>query len=223
MSSEESEQSWYLAQLKPNGMRLALRNLERQGFRSFVPQEQASRRRRGRISTEWCPLFPGYVFVSFDPSEGHWRAINSTQGVARLVAFGSAPARVPPGLMSELMARCDGAGRLRPPPLPEPGDAVRLVSVSGFCWRFWAARPGSRFRRTRCAGSDHGGLSGVSARDRAAGQMAHGAWSCRARSLHSDQMSTVMSSKRKYSTEISSSVKPPPVIVTSVPEVRVIV
>lgn len=45
------------------------------------------------------------MFVSFDPEDGRWQAINSTFGVARLVQFGSMPKHLPISLMTALMCR----------------------------------------------------------------------------------------------------------------------
>lgn len=117
---------WFLAQLKPNGHRLAERNLDRQGFCYFLPMQEETRRRRGQFQTLLRPLFPGYIFIAFDPEHGLWRKVNSTTGVARLVGFGQSPAPVPDELVDGLMARCDRAGRFLPASTLTPGDAVRI-------------------------------------------------------------------------------------------------
>lgn len=119
--------AWYLAQLKPNSLAVARRNLERQGFPVFVPQRLETRRVGGRFRAAPCPLFPGYVFVALDPHVPGWRAINSTLGVARLVTFGSRPAAVPRGLVEQLALSCDEGDVLLPQEALAPGDTVRLT------------------------------------------------------------------------------------------------
>jgi transcriptional antiterminator RfaH len=119
---------WFLAQLKPNSGQIAARNLLRQGFPTFMPMEDVTRRQRGKFIRVPRPLFPGYLFVSFDANASHWRAINSTHGVTRLVSFGREPAPVPQEIVSELMRRCDSSGKLLPPKVLQPGDQVRLTS-----------------------------------------------------------------------------------------------
>lgn len=123
---QDRGESWFLAQLRPNCLRIARRNLERQGFRTFLAMEQGTVRRGGRFVPALMPLFPGYIFVALDPVSGQLRAVNGTYGVARLVSFGGAPAPVPADLVNQLMLRCDPSGILLPPRLLNPGDQVRI-------------------------------------------------------------------------------------------------
>ena len=112
MASEDQTETWFLAQLKPNSLRIAQKNLERQGFKTFMPLEETTQRRSQQFITQDRPLFPGYLFVLFDPAMGYWRRINSTQGVSRLVSFGGAPAAVPSTLVAQLEATTDSEGRI---------------------------------------------------------------------------------------------------------------
>lgn len=121
-------QTWFLAQLKPNSAQIAETNLRRQGFRTFLPLEEGTRKARGKFVTVVRPVFPGYIFVAFDVASGGWRSINSTSGVTRLVSFGKDPAPVPLDLVSQLRLRCDQSGMLLPPKLLQPGDQVRVTS-----------------------------------------------------------------------------------------------
>jgi len=119
---------WFAAQLKPNSARIAERNLQRQGFRTFLPMEDTTKTVRGRFVTTLRPVFPGYIFVAFNTTMGHWRAINSTNGVTRLVSFGKEPVPVPLDVVTQLMLRCDASGKLLPPAQMVPGDEVRLTT-----------------------------------------------------------------------------------------------
>lgn len=122
------ETGWFLAQLKPNALKVAQRNLERQGFDVFVPLEETTRRLRQGFATALKPLFAGYVFVAFDPEAGLWRTVNSTLGIARLVQFGTTPARVPDALVEGLRQRCDETGRFLGPEAFQPGERVEMTS-----------------------------------------------------------------------------------------------
>lgn len=128
MSFQDRYTTWHLAQLKPNATAIAERNLTRQGIRSFLPRHAVTKRQRGRFTTVKAPLFPGYLFVALNTTQGKWRAVNSTQGITQLVSFGGAPASVPQEIVSQLMQRCDRSGLLQATDALSPGDPVKLVA-----------------------------------------------------------------------------------------------
>lgn len=120
---------WYLLQLKPGGFERAKLNLARQGFVSFMPLTEVTCTSSGRFSTSIQPLFAGYLFVRVPPGQTHWRAINSTYGVARLVALHDAiPTGVPATLIAALRTRCDVESKFIPSVNLEPGSEVRLTA-----------------------------------------------------------------------------------------------
>ena len=97
-------------------------------FVTCLPLQEVNRRGATRFTKDLRPLFPGYMFVAFEPQTGPWKKINSTIGVSKLVSFDSRPKSVPWGLVSDLMLRCDAAGKLLPPKQCTKGDAVKLLS-----------------------------------------------------------------------------------------------
>ena len=123
-----ADKHWYLVQVKPNGYRLAERNLLRQDFACFQPMVRATERRGAQFRPVSRPLFPGYVFVAFDPARAPWRKINSTAGVARLLSLGNVPQEVPKGLVAELRARLDAGGHVTLADNVEVGDRVEIQS-----------------------------------------------------------------------------------------------
>lgn len=124
----DNDERWFLAQLKPNSAQIAKRHLERQGFETFLPLEETTQQRNGKFVTAQRLLFPGYIFVALDASQGKWRVINSTQGITRLVSFGCNPAFVPHGLVDGLKARCDDLGTLVAGNTLTSGDPVSFTS-----------------------------------------------------------------------------------------------
>ena len=128
MANLAKKEIWYLAQVKPNCAQIARRNLERQGFATFLPFEVETRRRGGRHMAANVQLFPGYLFVALDPRSMPWRQVNSTLGVARLVSFGDQPTPVPAPIVDALMHRCDASGRLIELAQLCPGDQVRITN-----------------------------------------------------------------------------------------------
>ena len=117
-----------LLEYKPNFHRLALRNLHRQGFETFLPMQDVTQRHSTKFVQQRRPLFSGYMFVSFALDTAPWRKINSTVGVARLVSFDGQPKALPPDLIAGLMARCDTQGRVLPPDQFAPGDELQVMS-----------------------------------------------------------------------------------------------
>jgi transcriptional antiterminator RfaH len=141
-----SNEPWYLAQLKPNSLAIALRNLERQRVSVFAPMETRTTRRAGRFITREAPVFPGYVFVQIDQDTCTMRSINGTRGISRLVALGPEPAIVPDAVMATLFRRY--AEETSEPPAPRfaPGDSVEIIEgpLSDFSARIDALAPNDR-------------------------------------------------------------------------------
>ncbi|MDU8946166.1 transcription termination/antitermination protein NusG [Ovoidimarina sediminis] len=128
-ADREADLHWFLAQLKPGGFKLATRNLARQGFETFMPFQDITRRRAGRLHADTRPIFPGYLFVRILPDASGWRSINSTYGVAKLVALeGDRPTEVPRGIISDLRARIGTDGAFLPAREFAVGDGVRVVA-----------------------------------------------------------------------------------------------
>ena len=119
--------NWHLIQFKPNAHRQAERNLQRQGFETFLPVEEITKRSGSRFTSSLRPLFPGYMFVSAGQDASPWRKINSTIGVSRLVSFGNTHTPLAPGLVAGLMQRCDVEGKLLPADALCVGDSVEVL------------------------------------------------------------------------------------------------
>lgn len=124
-----SAQGWFLAQLRPGGLMRATENLRRQGFGTFMPQREVTRRQAGRLQPALRSLFPGYLFVQVSDASRPWRAINATYGVGRLVAPGAAPpAELPEALMAGLFARVGPQDVLAPCADFQVGERVRIIA-----------------------------------------------------------------------------------------------
>jgi transcriptional antiterminator RfaH len=85
-------------------------HLRKQGFAVYLPRYPKQRRHARRVELVAAPLFPRYLFVSFDLAVTRWRAICSTVGVSGLVCNGDHPAPVSLGIVEEIMARADENG-----------------------------------------------------------------------------------------------------------------
>ena len=78
---------WYLIKTKPRQEKIAIENLENQGYEVFCPI--------AKINNLPVVLFPGYLFVQLNDKTQNWSPINSTKGVSHFVKFGLNFAKVP--------------------------------------------------------------------------------------------------------------------------------
>ena len=118
---------WFILQFKSNSHHLAAKNLNRQGFETFLPLHDTTSRRLSRFKNSSNPLFPGYMFVKFDRAEFKWHKINSTYGVSRLITFNSILKSVPATFVDHLMKRYDLSGKLLPIKKLKKGDQVTVL------------------------------------------------------------------------------------------------
>ena len=119
---------WFILQFKPNSHHLAAKNLNRQGFETFLPLHDTTSRRLSRFINTSKPLFPGYMFIKFDKLESEWHKINSTYGVSRLITFNSILKSMPIGFVDSLMKRYDLSGKLLPIQKLKKGDQVTVLT-----------------------------------------------------------------------------------------------
>src|SRR5690349_23061473 len=75
---------WFAVNTQPFAEARAQRNLENQGFRTFMPRRRKMLRHARKLTTVEAPLFPRYLFISFDPRRDQWRKVNGTFGVSHL-------------------------------------------------------------------------------------------------------------------------------------------
>jgi len=118
---------WYLLQFKSNSHNKAIKNLNQQGFETFLPLHTATERRNSQFIDITRPLFPGYMFVAFDSKNIQWTKINNTFGVVRLITFNSALQPIPITYINQLKNRCDISGRLIDKKTLNKGDQVKVL------------------------------------------------------------------------------------------------
>jgi transcriptional antiterminator RfaH len=94
--------TWYVVQTHTNSEAKAAENLRRQGYEVYLPQMRRWRSHARRRELVMRPLFPRYLFVSFDSEHARWRSILSTVGVASLVCHGDKPSVVPEGVVENI-------------------------------------------------------------------------------------------------------------------------
>jgi transcriptional antiterminator RfaH len=108
----EPGERWYVAMTLPRMERVAELNLDRQGCRSFLPLQLATRRHAHQFRTALVPVFPRYLFVVLDIERARWRSVNGTIGVHRLIADSERPIAVVPGVVETLIQSTGERGAL---------------------------------------------------------------------------------------------------------------
>ena len=119
---------WFIAKIKPNSYKSAIENLKRQGFETFLPQMEITQRQKYKFIVKNVYVFPGYIFVSFDPHLIAWTKINSTYGVSKILAFNNKPSEISSDLILELKARYENKINQTKKEKLQKGDSIRFFA-----------------------------------------------------------------------------------------------
>jgi transcriptional antiterminator RfaH len=131
-----TETFWHVVQTHGHSEAKAQLHLGRQGFETYLPRYLKRRRHARRTETVAAPLYPSYLFVTFNPAIHRWRSIQSTVGVARLVCNGDMPATMDDAIVNGLKGRENAEGFIELARRPQfaAGDQVRVrEGVFGDC------------------------------------------------------------------------------------------
>lgn len=129
MSKSVVRPRWYAIQTKPRQEEVARVNLERQGYRVYLPLIQLRKRRSGRWQVAIEPLFASYVFLNVDLDHDNIAPVRSTLGVRAMVRFGFEYVAIPDEVIEYLQQRePTGSANAAPRPLFTPGDKVRILT-----------------------------------------------------------------------------------------------
>ena len=117
---------WYVIRTEPRAEYLAVSELGRDGFEVFFPRVNTAFHRLGHTDT---PLFPGYIFLRWDPENEGWPSFRLAHRVSGWVSFEGVVPVVPDEVITELSRRVDeitgGEGLWR---RFRRGEKVRVVS-----------------------------------------------------------------------------------------------
>ena len=129
--------TWFAVRTQPNREQRAKRQLDQQHFLTFLPLIEKTVRHARKVRLVRAALFPGYLFVKFDPSRDQWRSINSTYGVSCLIMARERPVGLPPGVVELLIELSNGSGLVDFSPDLRPGMSVQMISgpLSGLVGR----------------------------------------------------------------------------------------
>lgn len=120
--------SWYLLYCKRNEQQRAVVHLERQGVQYYYPKILIEKVRQGRRKAIIEPLFPNYVFISFDVNAISFTTIRSTRGVVDFIRLGAKPAVVPQELIEQLQQNEEMRTQHNAQGELTPGDEIEIIS-----------------------------------------------------------------------------------------------
>lgn len=88
--------NWYILQCQTQNFQRVLARISLLNVEYFVPTELKISRRKDCKSyrTTERPLFPGYVFLSFDPESVHTTVFTDIPGARQFIRFGRGPEKV---------------------------------------------------------------------------------------------------------------------------------
>lgn len=102
--SDSTENFWFCLKSKPRQEAVAVRNLKAVGdIDIFFPRIRRTRRGHEKNKEVIEPLFPGYIFVKFNPEDSQG-TVKSTRGVLHLVSKNGKAVDVDHKVIDELKA-----------------------------------------------------------------------------------------------------------------------
>ena len=122
------DRKWFIAQVKPNSYNSATQNLERQGFETFVPRMEITKRQKNKFIVKIDYVFPGYIFVSFQPHALSWNKINNTYGISKIIAFNNKPSEISSDLIFELKKKYQTDNSSTKEKTLRKGDAIKFYN-----------------------------------------------------------------------------------------------
>lgn len=115
---------WYAVQVKTTHEKRVAAALDYFGFNCFLPMYESRRRWSDRTRDVELPLFPGYLFTTFDPVGRV--AVLKTPSVIRIVGIGYTPTPIDDGEIAALQAVVSSGMRALPHPFLQVGKRVRI-------------------------------------------------------------------------------------------------
>ena len=126
--SQNLDKKWFVVQIKPNSYHTAIQNLERQGFETFLPMMGITQRQKNKFVVKNVYVFPGYMFVCFDPQIIRWTKINSTYGVSKILAFNKKPSEISSDLILALQFKYEKNSHSKQMEKLQKGDSIKFYT-----------------------------------------------------------------------------------------------
>lgn len=105
---KNSDKIWVLIHTKANQELIAERNLNEQGFKTFVPLIYPNNRVNNKKTL--IPVFPRYIFTQINLNQDNWTSIKSTLGVDKIVMFSEEFPFIPNETINLIKEKLDKSG-----------------------------------------------------------------------------------------------------------------
>lgn len=123
MAHSEAEQ-WFAIYVRSHFERAVEECLKGKGYQAFSPFYKTIRKRSGRTKVVDLPLFPSYVFCSFDP---HRRLpILTTPGIVNILGSGNVPEPVRLSEIRSIRTVAESGRPVQPWPFLQEGHKIRI-------------------------------------------------------------------------------------------------
>ena len=115
---------WYGVRVRSRFEQVSSASLRSKGYQEFVPLVRSRRRWSDRVKDVHMPLFPGYVFCSFNPLRT--LPVLQSPGVVGIISFDGRPAAIPEEEIQAVRAMVDSTLAVCPHPFLKSGQKIRV-------------------------------------------------------------------------------------------------
>jgi transcription antitermination factor NusG len=132
---------WYVVICLPQQESVAAAGLIGRRFRAYLPTEMRSVRVNAiRRRAQMYPMFPCYLFASFDVCDERWKRVFNIAGIRKVIMIDERPVPIPDEAMARIRDKeaelAQGKSRAFPPLRVKVGDWVQLVDLGSFTGLF---------------------------------------------------------------------------------------
>jgi transcription antitermination factor NusG len=117
--------NWYAIRVKPKREKTVHENLAAKGYESFLPLYLSRRKYGERFKNFHLPLFAGYLFCRFDPTDR--LPILKTESVLYVLSDGSTPLPIPDNEIATLQSAVNSKLAIEPHPFIQIGDRIQIA------------------------------------------------------------------------------------------------
>lgn len=113
---------WRVVMANPHAERIAVANIKKLGFETYLPMAITERPRTARRPAAQVvrPFLPGYLFARFDTVSDEWGELFRTIGIKAVMMAGGAPVSVADAQITAMRQR-EEAGLIK---ISDPSDVV---------------------------------------------------------------------------------------------------